>query len=174
MVTPLEPGGHPHFTLPAAQGWALKRLADTLKWLGQAEAKRMWYRRQRDGLDPGRLRDVRTALSGLLAEVSVGSKLLYDGLPASSLDGQLLDTAIVAHLARPTIPAVRELLHGLCTAAGLCLERAGCTLCKQVEALRGQAAAVQAAAVRSQGFWRVMLGRLPEGCCRPLSSSCCW
>ena len=57
---------------------------------------------------------------------------------------------------------MRELPRGLCTAAGLCLERAGCALCKQVEALRGQAAVVQAAVVRSQAFRRAMLDGLPE------------
>ena len=90
------------------------------------------------------------------------------------LDGQPLAIAIEAHLARPAIPAATELLRGLCAAAGLCLERAGCALRKQVKALREQAAAVQAAMERSQSFWRTMLGRLPEGCRRPLSSSCRW
>ena len=125
-------------------------------------------------MDPDRMRDVHTALDVVLAKVAVGSELLYDGLSALSLDGQPLATVIVADLAHPAIPAARELLRGLCTAAGLCLERAGCTLRKQVEALRGQAAAVQAAVVRSQGFGCAMLSRLPEGCHRPLFSSCRW
>ena len=51
------------------------------RWLRQAEARR-------GGLDPGRMQDVRKALGSLLTEVEVGSELLYDELPASSLDGQ--------------------------------------------------------------------------------------
>ena len=60
--------------------------------------------------------------------MGAGSELLYDGLPASSLEGQpLAMIAVKAHLARPAIPAATELLRGLCAAAGLCLERAECT-----------------------------------------------
>ena len=96
----------------------------------------MRYQRQRNSSDPGRMRDVRAALASLLAEVSVGSELLYDGLPALSLDEQPLATATVAHLARPAIPVARELLRSLCAAASLCLECVGSTLRQQVEALR--------------------------------------
>ena len=172
MVTPLGSDVHPHLKLPSAQGWALKHYENMVGWLEQADAKCMQYRRRRDGLDPGRRQDVCKALGDLLTEVAAGSELLYNGLLASSLDGQPLATAIEAHLARPAIPAAKELLRGLRIAAGLCLEHAGCALRKQVEALRGQAAAVQAAVVRSQGFWRAMLDGLPEGCRRPLSLSC--
>ena len=31
MVTPLEPGGHPHLKLLAVQGWALERYEDVDK-----------------------------------------------------------------------------------------------------------------------------------------------
>ena len=104
----------------------------------------------------------KAALDNLLTEVAAGSELLYDGLLASSLDGQPLAIAIEAHLVCQAIPAAKQLLRGLCTAAGLCLERAGCALRKQVEALRGQAAAVQAVVVRSHGFWCTMLDGLPD------------
>ena len=154
MAMPLESDGHPHFKLPKAQGLARRCYGNIAGWLGQAEAKRMQHRRRRDGLDPGRVRDVRAALDDLPTEVAAGSALLYDGLPASSLDGQPLAVAIGAHLTRPAIPAAKELLRGLCPTAGHCLERAGCALRKHVEVLREQAAAVQAAVVRSQGFWR--------------------
>ena len=97
-----------HFKLPAVQSWALKCYEDSVRWLGQAEAKRMQYRRRRDGSDPDRMRDVHKALGNLLTEVAVGPELLYVRLPASSLDGQPLATAIVAHLARPAIPTMRE------------------------------------------------------------------
>ena len=80
------------------------------------------------------------ALGGLHAEVTVGSELLCDGLPAASL-GQLLAAAITAHLARLAIPAVAELLAGLCAAVGLCLVRAELVSRGQIEALRAQAAA---------------------------------
>ena len=66
------------------------------------------------------------------------------------------------HLAPPVIPAARELLRSLCTAAGLCLERAGCALHKQVEVLRGQAAAVTPASIRAEGY--VMLLHPPVIC----------
>ena len=74
-----------------------------------------------DCLESVRLRDVRAALDSLLANVVVGSELLYDGLPASSLDGQPLATDIVAHFARLAIPSARELRRGLRTASGLCI-----------------------------------------------------
>ena len=61
------------------------------------------------------------ALDRLHTEVTVGSELLYDGLPAAPLDGQPLAAAITAHLACPAIPAAEELLAGLCAAVGLCL-----------------------------------------------------
>ena len=103
----------------------------------------MQYRPRRGGLDLDRMQDVHKALDNLLTEVAVGSELLCDGLSASSLDRQPLAVAIEADLARPAIPAAMELLRGLCTAAGLWLECAGCALHKQVEALREHAAAVQ-------------------------------
>ena len=122
----------------------------------------MQYRRRRDGLDPDRMRDVRAVLDNLLTEVAAGSELLHDGLPASSLDGQPSAIAIEAHLARPAIPAAAELLSVVCAPP-------------QVSAwsARGQAAVVQAGRWWC-GFWRMMLGGLPEGCRRPLSSSCRW
>ena len=174
MVTPLGHGVHPHFKLPQAQGWALKCYDNAAGWLEKAEAKRTRHRRRRDGRDPDRVQDVRKTLGSMLTEVAVGSELLYHGLPASSLDGQPLAIAIEAHLARPAIPAATELFHGLCAAAGLCLERAGCALRKQVKALREQAAAVQAAVERSWSFWRTTLDGVPKGCRRPLSLLCRW
>ena len=92
-------------------------------------------------------------LDDLPTEVAAGPELLYDGLPASSLDGQLLAVAIEAHLRHHAIPPAAELLGGLCAAAGLCLERAECTLREQIAALREQAAAVQEAVERPQRFW---------------------
>ena len=53
---------------------------------------------------------VSKSLDGLLAEVAVGSELLYNGLPASFLDGQLLTIVVKAHLVHPAIPATAELL----------------------------------------------------------------
>ena len=131
-------------------------------------------RRQRDGLDSDRAQAVSKTPDDLLTEVAAGSGLLYDGPPASSLDGQPLAIAIKAHLACPAIPAATELLRGLCTAAGLCLECAGCILHERVAALKEQAVAVQAAVERSQRFWRAMLDRLPEGCPLPLSLRFRW
>ena len=60
---------------------------------------RRW--RQWDDLDAERTRDVGRWLDVLLAKVATGSELQYDGLSASSLDGQPLALAIGAHLARP-------------------------------------------------------------------------
>ena len=99
----------------------------------------------------------------LLAGVTEGSEKLYDGLPASSLDGQALAVTITDHLARPAIPSAPTLLRGLCAAAGLCLDRAAGTL-------RDNIAAVE----RSRSFWRAMLDGLPGGCRAPLSSTCHW
>lgn len=147
-----------------------------MRWSGSSgkRPKRMRRRRWRDGLDPERVLEAHKQLDDLFAKVAAGSELLYDGLPASSLDGQPLAVAIEAHLARPAIPAAAELLRGLCTAVGLCLERAGCTLHQQIAALQEQAATLQAEVERSQRFWRAMLSELPDGCRRPLSSSCRW
>ena len=133
-----------------------------------------WYPHWQPSRRYSRVRDVHAALNDLLTEVAAGSELLYDGLPASSLDGQPLAAMNAAHLAHPAIPAAQELLRGLCTTAGLCLEHVGCMLHKRVEVVREQAAVVQAATVRSRGFWCMMLGRLPEGCRLLLSPSCRW
>ena len=87
---------------------------------------------------------------------------------------ELLARAVKAHLARPAIPAVTELLRGLCAAAGLCLERVECILRARVAALREQSLAVQEAVERSQRFWRAMLAGLPTGCHLPLSPMFRW
>ena len=157
MVTPLGSGVHPHFKLPSAQGWALTRHEHMVGWLEQAEAKRMQYQRRRDGLDPDRMQDVRKALDDLLTEVAVDFELLYDGLPASSLDGQPLATAIRAHLAHPAIPAAA----GLCCATKSRPYRSRLLRCRQRWC-------------GSKVFWRAMLDGLPEGCRPPLSLSFCW
>ena len=78
------------------QGWALKRCDNAVVWLGQKEAKRLRHRRRRDGLDSGRVLEVRKTLDDLLTEVAAGSELLYDGLLASSLDGQPVQGRTVA------------------------------------------------------------------------------
>ena len=57
--------------------------------------------------------EVTASLDVLFDGVMKGSGKLYDGLPALSLDGQALATAITAHLARPAIPPPRVLLRGL-------------------------------------------------------------
>ena len=101
MVTPLDHGTHPHFKLPQAQGRALQRYVNAVGWLEQTEARHTGGRRQRDGLDSDEVQAVRKTLDDLLTEVAAGSELLYDGPPASSLDGQPLAIAIKAHLARP-------------------------------------------------------------------------
>ena len=134
----------------------------------------MLRRRRRDGLDTERVQDVGEQLDALLAEVAAGSELLYDGLPASSLDRQPLALAIGAHLARPAIPTAVKLLGGLCTTVGLCMGRAGRTLRQLTEALQKQAAMTQTAVERSQCFWCAMLDELPDRCRQPLSLSCCW
>ena len=124
MVTPLESNSHPHFKLPSAQGWALGSYGREVAELRKNEAERAQYRRQRNGLDPKRLKEVTASLKVLFDGVPNRSEKLYDGLPALSLDGQALAAAITAHLARPAIPSPRTLLRGLCAAAGLCMERA--------------------------------------------------
>ena len=91
--------------------------------LESKEATRTCRQRQRVGLEKERARDVRKHLEALLAEVTVGSKRLYDGLSALSLDGQPLALAIEAHLGRPALPPPPELPRGLCAAAGLSMER---------------------------------------------------
>ena len=108
----------------------------------------------------------------LLAVVTTGSELLYDGLSASSLDGQPLALAIGTHLARTAIPSPQTLLCGLCAAAGLCIERATGALRTKIEGLRTQAEAIGSAVERSQSFWRAMRDSQPEGCCAPLSPIC--
>ena len=113
MVTLFGHGTHPHIKLPQAQGWALKRYDNAVGWLEQEETRRARHRRRRDGLGSDRVQEVRKTLDDLLTEVAAGSELLYDGLPASSLDGQPLAITIEAHLARPAIPAATELLRGL-------------------------------------------------------------
>ena len=85
------------------------------------------------------------ALDRLHTEVTVGSELLYDGLPAAPLDGQPLAAAITAHLACPAIPAAEELLAGLCAAVGLCLVCAELVSHGPIGALWTQAPAVQSA-----------------------------
>ena len=120
------------------------------------------------------MQDMSKCLDDLLARVAVGSELLYDGLPALSLDGQPLTVAVKAHLAHPAIPAAAELLRGLCTAMGLCLECAECTLCAHVTALREQSLVVQEVMEWSQHFWCAMVAGLPEGCHLPLSLRFQW
>ena len=46
----------------------------------------------------------------------------YDGLPASSLDGQPLALTIGVHLDHPAIPSPQTLLDNFCAAVGLCME----------------------------------------------------
>ena len=174
MATPLGPNSHPHFKLPPAQGWALKCYEHDVAELQRKEAIRVGYRRQRLGLDPERTREVSKSLDILLAGVTEGSGKLYDGLPASSLDGQVPAVAITAHLARPAIPLAPALLRGLCAAAGLCLDRATGALRENNTGLQRQAAAIGEAVERSRSFWRAMLDGLPEGCHAPLSSTCRW
>lgn len=173
MITSLGQDEHPHFKRLPPQGWSYGCYGIAVVELEKKEAKRMLRRRQRDDLDAERTRDV-GRLDVLLAEVATGSELLYDGLSASSLDGQPLALAIGAHLACPAIPETAELFHGLFAAAGPDLERVGHTLHQLIEPLQKQAAAKQTAVERSRHFWRTMLDGLPEGCRQPLSSSCCW
>ena len=112
------------------------------------------------------------SLNVLFGSVTKGSGKLYDGLPALSLDGQVLAAAITAHLARLAIPAPRALRRGLCAAAGLCMKRAAGVLCTKTEGLRTQAGAIGAAV--EQSSWCVMRNGLPEGCRAPLSPTCRW
>ena len=138
------------------------------------EAKRARRRRQQDDLDAERARDVGKRLDVLLAGVTTGSELLYDGLSASSLDGQPLALAIGVHLDRPAIPSPQTLLYDFCAAAGLCMERATSGLRSKIANLRAQAEAIGAAVERSQNFWRTMRDGLPEGCHVPLAPTCRW
>ena len=115
-----------------------------------------------------------TSRNVLFDSITKGSKKLYDGLPALSLDGQALAAAIIAHLARPAIPSPRALLRGLCAAAGRCMERATGTLCATLDGLLPQAEAIGMVVERSQSFWRLMLDGLPEGCRAPLSPTRRW
>ena len=62
MVTPLDQDPHPHFKLPQAQGWDLRRYANAVGWLERMEARRARGRRQRDGLDSERAQAVSQAL----------------------------------------------------------------------------------------------------------------
>ena len=168
MVTPLESSSHPHFKPPSAQGWALGSYDREVAELRKNEAERAQYRRQRNGLDLKRVKEVTASLNVLFDGVMKGSEKLYDGLPALSLDGQALATAITAHLARPAIPSPRTLLRGLCAAVGLCMERATGALRAAIDDLLPRAEAIGAAMERSQSFWRTMLDGLPEGCHAPL------
>ena len=84
------------------------------------EAKRACRRRQQADLEAYRARDVSRRLDVLLAGVTADSELLYDGLSASSLDGQPLALAIETHLGQPAIPPPQALLRSLCAAAGTC------------------------------------------------------
>jgi hypothetical protein len=93
-----------HFKPPAVQGWALKHYGDEVEWAKKEEANCTRYRRRRGCFEPGRLRDVRAALERLRTEVAVGCELLYDGLPASSLDGQPLAAAIMICTKDVTLP----------------------------------------------------------------------
>ena len=174
MVTPLSSDEHPHFKRPPPQGWSHECYAAAVLDLAGSEAKRARHRRQRVGLEEERARDVSRRLDALLAEVTVGSERLYDGLSASSLDGQALTLAIEAHLGRPAIPPPSELLQGLCAAAGLSVDRATASLRLVVDDLRLQAEAIGTAMGRSQNYWRAMLEGLPEGCRAPLSPNCRW
>ena len=98
-----------------------------------------------------------TALLNVLFDgVTKESGMLYDGLPALSLDGQALAAVITAHLARPAIPPPRVLLRGLYTAAGLCMERATGALRAAIDGLLPRAEAIGAAMERSQSFRRTM------------------
>ena len=169
MVTPLSSDEHPHFKRPPPQGWSHECYAAAVLELAGSKAKRARHRRQRVGLEEERARDVSRRLDALLAEVTVGSERLYDGLPASSLDGQALTLAIKAHLGRPAIPPPSELLQGLCAAAGLSVDRATASLHLVVDDLRLQAEAIGTAVGHSQNYWRAMLEGLPDSCCAPLS-----
>ena len=123
MITPLGSDVHPHFKRPPPHGWSRGCYAAAVRELSKNDARRAHGRRQQAGLDQERIRDVRTHLAVLLDGVTVRSEQLYDGLPAQSLDGQALAIAINAHLERPAMPPPAELLHGLCGAAGLCVEQ---------------------------------------------------
>ena len=124
MVTPLGSNVHPHFKRPPPHGWSRECCTAAVHELSRNDARRAHGRRQQAGLNKERVRDVRMHLAVLLDSVTVGSEQLYDGLPARSLDGQALAIAINAHLGRPAMPPLAELLHGLCDAAGLCVEQA--------------------------------------------------
>ena len=174
MVTPLGSSSHPHFKPPPAQGWALQCYDREVAALRHAEARRAAIRRRRGGLDSVRTKDVTASLDVLFDGVTKGSEELYDGLPALSLDGQALATAITTHLARPTLPPPRALLRGLCTAAGLCMERATNALSAVFDKLLPRAEAIGTAMERSQSYWRTKLDELPEGCHAPLSSTRRW
>ena len=104
MIAPLNSDEHPHFKRPPPQGWSRGCYAAAVLQLEGNEAKRACRRRQRVNLDEERADDVRECLDALLTEVTVGSERLYDGLSASSLDGQPLALAIETHLGRPAIP----------------------------------------------------------------------
>ena len=62
------------------------------------------------------------SLDVLFDGVVKGSEELYDGLPALSLDGQVVATAITAHLAQLVLPPLWVVLCRLCATAGLCME----------------------------------------------------
>ena len=165
---------HPHFKRPPPQGWSRGCYTAAVLKLSKNDVNRTRGRRQRAGFDKERVRDVRTHLAALLDGVTVGSERLYDGLPARSLDGQALAIAIAAHLGRPAMPPPAELLHGLCEAAGLCVEQATESLCSVLVDLCLQADAIGTAMERSQAYWRAKLDGLPEGCHAPLSPTRRW
>ena len=110
-ATLLRHDGNPHFKVPAPQGWAYafyQREAARLEKDDVACSRRS----RRSGCaepppyESFRLRAVCVAVDRLCAEVMAGSELLYDGIPAVSLDGQLLAAAIAVHLACPSISEV--------------------------------------------------------------------
>ena len=119
MATPIGHAFSRRFTLPRAQGWSRRRCSDVVLLLEKQERRRR--RRRRGDFDSERGKAVRLELDAMFSAVMAGSELMYDGLPASSLNGQPLAVAVESHLRRPAISAAEELLSGLCAAAGLCL-----------------------------------------------------
>ena len=115
-----------------------------------------------------------TSLDSLFNSMMKGSKELYDGLLAVSLNGQALVLAIMTHLAQLALLLLRTLLCGLCDTAGLGMECVTDTLSTVFDKLLVQAEVIGMAMEHLQSYWCMMLNGLPTGCHMPLSSTCWW
>ena len=153
----------------AVQGWVVRVLSLAVVRLesGRAAVAR-GQRRGRSALiasDTSRsCRLVADELNGILAEVTGGSRLLYDSLRPDSLGTCELLCAVREHLARPCLPVAVVLLQTLCNATLLDAASARQTLPTEMAELDCVALGMEAAVRASCSYWLALQAALEARC----------